>query len=175
MPWPYCLSSGLVPARSVPCSRTTWYGCGVRRRRHSSSSSATSKLLPAPDFDDAPRPLKRPKKPSAISLASPTAVEPATNLARARPVGKRAAQHPGGLALMYLFAGAGMRAKQLRGRARDPAPDDAGQLVVAAFQPLRFALGDGRGLASVPPYQQERGFPDLALIGHHHRRKSRRA
>src|SRR5438270_12262614 len=165
MPAPYSLSSGLVPARSVPCWRNTRYCSGERRLRHSSSLSATSNVLPG--LDDAPRPLRRPNKPSAMLLASPIAMEPAVNIARRCPRVKGR--------LVDSLAGVGMGAEQLRRRARDPAPHDAGQFVVAGAQPLRFALGDTDRLGAVPPHQEQRGLPDLALVGHHHDRKSRRA
>jgi len=45
-------------------------------------------------------------------------------------------------ALMNPLAGSGMGAKQLRRRARDPAPHDASQFIVAAAQPLGLAFGE---------------------------------
>src|SRR6476469_1166177 len=42
VPLRFSALSGLVPARSVPCFRSTSYCAGVRRRRHSSSLFSTS-------------------------------------------------------------------------------------------------------------------------------------
>src|SRR5437763_10337717 len=115
-----------------------------------------------------------------FSLASPTAVDPAiTIIARAgavvkgrrdRPVNRRQFSR-----LVDALADLGFGAQQLCGRARDPAPNNASQLVIAAAKPLGFAFCDADRLGAMPPHQQQRGLPDLALVGHHHDRKSRRA
>src|SRR5215213_3019776 len=70
--------------------------------------------------------------------------------------------------LVDALAGAGLRTQQFGCRARDPAPDDAGQLVVLAPQPLRFALRYRHRIAAVASHQEQRRFPDLALVRHHH-------
>ena len=54
------------PARSVPCSRSTRYCAADSLSRHSSSLCATGNDFPG----ECPRPLKRPKRPSAIPFLS---------------------------------------------------------------------------------------------------------
>ena len=63
----------------------------------------------------------------------------------------------------------GHRAEQLRRRARYPAPDHAGQLVITAAQPLGLPLCNLRRGSAVSADQQQSRLPDLALVGHHHR------
>jgi len=87
-PAPYCLSSGLVPARSVPCWRNTRYcsarGAGATPRRSSPLRNSLADAV----LDDAPRPPGA-DKPSVMLLASPTAMKPAVNIALASPLVKR--------------------------------------------------------------------------------------
>src|SRR5207237_10768289 len=45
LPLRFSAFSGLVPARSVPCLRSTSYCAGVSRRRHSSSLFSTSNFF----------------------------------------------------------------------------------------------------------------------------------
>src|SRR5262249_21739066 len=69
---------------------------------------------------------------------------------------------------MHPFAGLRYRPEQLRRRARDPAPDDAGQFVIAALQPFRLLFGDADRAAAVAAVQEEGSLPGLALVGPHH-------
>src|SRR3954447_21534877 len=70
--------------------------------------------------------------------------------------------------LMDALADIGRRPQQFGGRARNPAPDDAGQLVVATPEALRLALGNCNRVAAVASYEEQRRLPDLALVRHHH-------
>jgi hypothetical protein len=70
---------------------------------------------------------------------------------------------------MHSLAIIGDRAEQFGGGASDPAPDDAGQLVIAAPQALRLAVCDLRGGSAVAADEKQGSFPDLALVGHHRR------
>src|SRR5215472_7726883 len=56
---------------------------------------------------------------------------------------------------------------ELGGGARDPAPDDIGQLVVAVAMLLRFATGDVGSIFPMPPHQQHGRLPDLPFARHH--------
>src|SRR5580704_7984465 len=68
---------------------------------------------------------------------------------------------------MHSLIVTGNGAQQFRRGAGDPAPDDAGQLVVAAPQALRLAVRDLRGGSAVAADEKQGCFPDLALVGHH--------
>ncbi len=68
---------------------------------------------------------------------------------------------------MHLLALLRDRAQEFSGGPGDPAPHDAGQLVIGRAQPLRFALGYVGGGGAVSADQKQRSFPNLALVGHH--------
>src|SRR6516165_12620844 len=67
MPSPYSLSSGLEPARSVPCSRKTRYCAEDSLRCHSSSLNATANSFAGACF----LPPRRPNRLSAMTFPSP--------------------------------------------------------------------------------------------------------
>src|SRR6516225_3223183 len=71
MPSPYSLPSGLVPARSLPCSRSTRYCAGDSLRRHSSSLNATAHCFAGARL----LPPRRPNRPSAITFPLRTGLQ----------------------------------------------------------------------------------------------------
>src|SRR5271167_1512 len=158
MPSPYSLSSGLEPARSVPCSRNTRCCAGDSLRRHSSSLEATANFF----ADECPRPPRRPNRPSAMTFPSRIRSKTQRGNGAAMPCFAGNSVHP-----LALFRD---RAEQFRRRAGDPTPDDTGQLVVAAAQPQRLALSNFRGGRAVPADKKQGCLPNLALVGHHHHR-----
>src|SRR5262249_3698675 len=76
--------------------------------------------------------------------------------------------------LMDALAVAWGWAQELGGRAGDPTPDNARQLIVSGAQPLRFAFGDLQRVAAVPAHEHQGGLPDLSLVRHHDKKLPRR-
>src|SRR6516164_2857113 len=156
MPSPYSLSSGLDPARSVPCSRRIRYSAGDSLRCHSSSLNTTANSF----ADVCLRPARRPNRPSAITFPLRRWECNTTGCRSGDALRRRNSVHPLTLA--------GDWAEQFGSRTGDPAPHDASQFVVAAAQSLRLALRDFRGSGTVPANEEQGRLPDLALVGHHH-------